>query len=311
VIWVMGGMILIENQEELAVMEEFVSSQRSCGLNVDIVDREELRRRQPHVSDRFISSTYSPDDSQVDPFLVMKGFINAGQRLGMEVRYREAAVTAEKNGAGRWQVLTSTGCIVEAENVVISAGAWSNIVGGLFDISIPIFPRRGQLLITEKIPPIGETNLWSASYMVTKLRPDLAKVRENQSEYNELGLGFSFTRTAHGNYLIGSTREEQAGFKKLVDYRALEALSRQVAHIIPLMRHVHIIRHIAGFRPATPDGKMILGPWPGKEGLYVASGHEGDGIAMAPITGKLLSDIFTGRKSITNMKELIPRCMVV
>ncbi len=32
---------------------------------------------------------------------------------------------------------------------------------------VPITPKKGQLVITEKVPSLGETNLWSASYMVT------------------------------------------------------------------------------------------------------------------------------------------------
>lgn len=293
----LGGMILIENDRDLSIMEDFVSGQRSCGLDVDIVDRTVVKHRQPHVNEKFFASTYSADDSQVDPLHVMKGFTAAGRKLGMEVLYREGVIGADQSGSGSWKLTTDSGRCVESESVVIAAGAWSGRVGDLFDISIPVSPKRGQLLITEKIPPIGETNLWTASYMVTKLRPDLV----DKIDTSALGLGFSFTRTVDGNYLIGSTRE-QAGFDKRVSYEALRALSRQVLDIIPLMRHVHIIRHIAGFRPAVADGRMILGAWPGREGLFVATGHEGDGIAMAPVTGRLLSAMVGGlspdRKSV-------------
>ena len=306
----MGCMILIENQRELAIMEEFVHNQRKCGLEVDIIDGVDLRKRQPNINRKFIASTYSANDSQVDPLLVMKGFIGAGKKLGMEVCYQEGVIGIDRNGKGCWKVTTDLGVTLEADNLVIAAGAWSGKVGELLDIDIPVQPKKGQLLITEKIPPVGETNLWTASYMVTKLRPDLIEEDTDDPLEKEIGLGFSFTRTADGNYLIGSTREH-VGFDKRASFEAVKALSNQVLDIVPLMRHVHLIRHIAGFRPEVADGRILLGEWPGIEGLFVATGHEGDGIAMAPITGKLVSDYVERRSMPAKIAELNPQRVLV
>ncbi len=301
----LGGMILIENQRDLSIMEEFVQGQRAYGVNVSIIDRKETMQRQPNINPKYIASTYSADDSQVYPMLVMKGFTEVGKKLGMEIKYRDGLADIERVGNNTWKVKTDSGNEIKADNIVIASGAWSGKVGEIFGIDIPISPKKGQLLITEKIPPVGETNLWTADYMVTKLRPELKIESELDSTLSSLGLGFSFTRTSHGNYLIGSTRED-VGFDKRATYQALNALGSQVGDIVPLMKNVHIIRHIAGFRPAVSDGKMILGSWPGMDGLFIAAGHEGDGIALAPITGKLLSDYVCGRKVPDKIKELSP-----
>lgn len=306
----MGGMILIENQRDLAVMEDFVRQQQACGLNVDIIERNEMRRRQPNINEKYIASTYSADDSQVDPLQVMKGFIGAGKKIGMEVCYQEGVIGIDRDGKGTWKVTTDLGVTVQSESLVIAAGAWSGKIGELLDIDIPVQPKKGQLLITEKIPPVGETNLWTASYVVTKLRPELAEQETADPVKAALGLGFSFTRTVDGNYLIGSTREH-VGFDKGATFEAVQALSTQVVDIIPLMKHVHLIRHIAGFRPEVKDGRIILGEWPGIEGLFVATGHEGDGIAMAPITGKLLNDYVCRRNLPEKVAELNPQRVLV
>jgi len=52
---------------------------------------------------------------------------------------------------------------------------------------------------------------------------------------------------------------------------------------------------------------MILGSCPGKEGLYVATGHEGDGVALAPITGELVSSFICQNKDESSLIELSPR----
>ena len=51
-----------------------------------------------------------------------------------------------------------------------------------------------------------------------------------------------------------------------------------------------MIRTFAGLRPYTPDGLPILGPVRNIEGFFMAAGHEGDGIALSPITGQLIAE---------------------
>ena len=66
--------------------------------------------------------------------------------------------------------------------------------------------------------------------------------------------------------------------------------------MIPALKHVPVIRTFGGLRPYTPDGLPILGRVAGLEGFIMAAGHEGDGIALSPITGELIADLIaTGR----------------
>ncbi len=301
----LGGMILIQNDNELEIVAGFAEEQRANGLDVTVIGKQEVARRQPHISDRFVASTYSPEDAQVDPFHVMQGFLDAGSRLGMEAVYHDGVTAIDQSATGGWCVTLASGRLIESETIVVAAGAWSGRIGDLLGVDIPISPKRGQLLITEKTPPVGQTNLWTASYMVTKLRPDLSDVPDDSDEA-KLGLGFSFTRTTDGNYLVGSTREPATFDKRIRSQTAMRILSEQLVRNVPIMKHVHIIRHIAGLRPASVDGKMILGEWPRLPGVFVATGHEGDGIALAPITGRKLSDLVCGKPTTGDLVELSP-----
>ena len=66
---------------------------------------------------------------------------------------------------------------------------------------------------------------------------------------------------------------------------ALQAILRHLLNIFPGFKGIHIIRSFAGLRPYTPDGKPILGPVDGVDGFVIAAGHEGDGVALAPLPG--------------------------
>ncbi len=305
-----GGTILIEDEEHLSIMEEFVASQNRYGLEVDIIDRKRLLELQPLVADDIIASTYSSRDSQVNPMLLMKAFLLGARQKGLEFISRTRATAVEKLQSG-WKLRLDSGDVVETEVLVNAAGAWANDITKLVGFEVPITPRKGQVIVTEAIPPLGETNVWSAQYIVSKLKPHETVNKPSgaaaspQTPSERFGLGFAFTGTHNGNYLIGSTRENR-GFDKSTDPEALSLLAAQVERFFPVMSKINFIRTFAGLRPSTPDGMPFLGEIPGAPGFYIAAGHEGDGIALSPVTGLVMADLITGKKPEFPMEAFNP-----
>ena len=286
-----GGTILIENDFQLKAMEEFAASQNKYGLGVEIIDKKQVRKLQPNVSDHIIASTYCSKDSQVNPMELMKGYRLAALSMGMELRTGVHPIELKQN-ASKWTARLSDGTVVESETVVNATGAYSNEICALVGMEIPITPLKGQVLVTEQLPRIGETNAWSALYIASKLKKsDLVDTTDPLAE--KYGLGFAFSGTHNGNYLIGSTREK-AGFDRTTIPEAIGLLGKQARHFFPVLANVHIIRTFAGLRPSTPDGMPFVGEIPAFPGFYMAAGHEGDGIALSPITGKVVTDMICG-----------------
>ncbi len=296
-----GGMVLIEDQQQLEVMEEYVAKQRSYGLDVKIVGREELHRRQPLVSPHVIAATYSPDDSQVNPLNLMRAFLYKGLRQSLKVV--KSGVVALDSTKGVWQAVTADGKKFSAPVVVNAAGTWAGEVAELAGIDIPIKLKKGQIAVTEPLPPLGETNIWSADYIVVKLRPDLAAKREKSAA--DLGLGLAFSQTAKGNYLLGGTREF-VGFDTETTLVGIREIIRQATRFFPVFNNAHIIRTFAGLRPATPDGLPFIGEVRDRPGFFMLAGHEGDGIALAAVSGKIMSQMICGQSLLQEVGELSP-----
>ena len=106
-------------------------------------------------------------------------------------------------------------------------------------------------------------------------------------------------QTSSGNLLLGSTREF-VGFDKRTTYEGITNILRNTSKIIPRLKNMHIIRSFAGLRPYTPDGLPILGKIQDIEGFIMAAGHEGDGMALSPITGELIAELIdTGKTRIS------------
>jgi sarcosine oxidase subunit beta len=309
-----GGTILIENDANLRLMEEFVASQNRYGLEVEIIDKAYLRKLQPHVAPDIVASTYSARDSQVNPMLLMKAFSLAAKGMGMEYLPRTKPVGISPLASG-WKISLDSGTVLEAGAVVNAAGAWANEIGKLIGFEVPITPKKGQVIVTEAVPNLGSTNVWSAQYIVSKLKPAVradakpagivsSAVRSSGAQpgndkipvaaAERFGLGFAFTGTHNGNYLIGSTREN-VGYDKTTDPEALSLIANQATRFFPVVSKLNFIRTFAGLRPSTPDGMPFLGEVPGAPGFFIAAGHEGDGIALSPITGRIIADLVTGR----------------
>lgn len=294
-----GGMILIDNEDHMSFMENYVRQQKNYGLNIELLDKKDVKKHHPHVKDGIIASTHGTEDSQVYPLYVMRAFLSKALKAGMDI-YKKTYPTELKKKSDYWVVKLENDLELETENIINAAGAWCSEIGKLIGIDIPITSKKGQIIITESIPQLGKENIWSADYIISKLNPELVNYNER---YKELGIGLSCSQASSGNYLIGSTREK-GNYNKGTDTEVIEILVNQAVDFFPIFKNVHIIRTFAGFRPACEDGKPIISEVKGHEGYYIASGHEGDGIAMAPITGKLISQMICREKTAIDVDEL-------
>ncbi len=298
-----GGMVLIESEAQLSHMQEFVRKQQALGLEVELLEQREVRKRNPLISSHVLASTYSSKDSQVNPLQVMRGFVKESTTQGLIIKRKSPVTSLESSGPFHWKVNTAGGDTYESEFVINAAGAWAPQIAALTDIKLPIRPKRGQIAVTEAIPALGKTNFWSADYIVMKLSPDFAKERDPL--LNSLGIGLSMSQAQSGNYFLGGTRE-YVGFDKVVTRTALRLILKEAVRFFPALEKTHIIRTFSGFRPAPDDGKPFMGSVPSQPGLFIAAGHEGDGIALAPLTGYALTQMILNKPLSYDLTELSP-----
>jgi sarcosine oxidase subunit beta len=143
------------------------------------------------------------------------------------------------------------------------------------------------LLVTESLPRLLHHELLDARYIAVKFGVPLGG--DPDDPVNLFGVGLALEQTHEGNIIIGNTRQF-AGHDREVAPEAVDAMLRYAVKSVPRLKDCSIIRSFAGLRPYTPDGLPLLGAVEGHEGLVLAAGHEGDGIALAPVTGRILSE---------------------
>ena len=275
-----GGLVVIESEDELAAMQLFVEKQKKHDVDVSLLSREQAREKEPALSENIIGATFSPLDSQVNPMLLTRGFLHAAQKAGATV-FTNTEVRGIELNQGRVTAVDTDRGKIETSIVINAAGAFAAGIGEMLNLTIPIKPRRGQILVTEAVPPILKRCILSAMYIAAKFNPKVAEAG---------GVGFAVEQTANGNILIGSTREF-VGFDKSTTYEGIHSIASNILRVIPKIENLHIIRAFAGLRPYTPDGLPILGKVESIDGFIMAAGHEGAGITLAPITGEMIAKL--------------------
>ena len=290
-----GGLVTIETPDEYRAMKNYVQDQQAIGLDVQLLDREQLVQKEPGLSRRITGAAYSPLDAKINPINLTLGFALAAGKHHARILTRTPVTEILVKNNRVTGVVTPQGPI-PADLVVNAAGAAAGKVSRMAGIQMPVMPRRGQIAVTHAGPPVLHHCLISAGYIAAKYNPELARTA---------GQGISMEQTENGNLLLGATREF-AGFDIGNTLGAIRKIITEAAARLPALASFQIIRTFAGLRPWTPDGLPILGPVSKLDGFVMAAGHEGDGIALSAITGELMADSLLNKKTAISLDRFSP-----
>ena len=280
-----GSMLVMESEEEMEFIRAFTQAQKDFGLQVEFLDQKETRSLQPAISPHIQASTFCPMDGEVNPFYLLVALANKIRRQGGRI-YTPCAVEGFKINEGvMTHVITERG-LIETSVVVCACGAYSSHIGRLAGVEIPIEPRRGQVLITEAIPPLIGPYIMSAKAIVAK-HSAVASAQEKTGP-PDFALGMIISQTVSGNMVLGVTYEF-AGYDTQTTVQGVTAVGRYTSTILPALRNLSVIRTFSGLRPFTKDGVPIVGPSERIPNFIIAAGHEGDGVAVSPATGMEVS----------------------
>lgn len=296
----LGGMVLIDTEEEMDIMKDFVKRQRDTGLNVELLDIKDALKIQEGLSPNLVGTTYSPDDAHVNSLELIKGYIKKATKYGADAIV-QAEVTGIKIKNGKVKGVATSKGDIDCEIVVNAAGSWASLIGEMAGIKIPIKPRKGQIILTEEVPPYIKHDIISANYITAKYNINREKVADDP--LMELGIGLAINQCHKGNVFIGATREFE-GYSTDNTRTAIKRILSYAGRLIPGIKEFNIIRTFAGLRPYTPDGLPIIGFVDEIEGFFIAAGHEGDGICLSPVTGKIASDLIIDNKTFMNAEKL-------
>lgn len=151
---------------------------------------------------------------------------------------------------------------------VVSAGAWTANLLAETQLSLPISPVKGQMIVFRARPRlVSNIIVYRHRYLIPR---------------------------ADGRILVGST-VEPTGFVKETTNVARSELYAAAIELVPELKVCPIEHHWAGLRPGSPDDAPFIGEHPGIKGLFVCAGHYRNGFATGPASARLVVDMMLGR----------------
>lgn len=285
-----GGMVIALNQAELEYVQGLVARLRASGVPVELLDNKAAREIQPALIPKLLAASYCALDCHLNPLRVSPGFARAAQRLGAGIRTRTEVTGIDVQNGRVTGVLTSLGRI-DTPIAINAAGIWAPAIAQMVGVELAVAPRRGQLLVTEALPVVVKGRVFGARYLMGKLKKLGSDGGATGDSYSS---GMAVGQQPHGNFIIGATREF-VGEDTSTTHEAIMDLARQTVELFPILHKVQVIRVFSGLRPAAIEGVPTIRRYSEPEGFIVAAGHEGDGICLSPITGKIVAEIVAGR----------------
>lgn len=256
-----GTLWLAENEAELAHCRTMATRLADAGVQAELLDERSLREAEPNLRHGLPGALRVAGDWSIYAPAAARGLLRHDR-----IRFRMGE-------AKEWEA--------EGPPAVFALGDRTPEVFP----DLPVRPRRGHLAITDRCPGLVFHQLVELGYLS----------RAHGSA--DATISFNVQPRASGQVLIGSTRE-YAGFDSSTSRTTLAATCRLAAHWVPALGAMPILRSWVGFRPDTPDHRPYIGQH--RSGAWVAAGHEGLGITLAPVTGHLIADLALCREPIVD-----------
>lgn len=280
-----GSILVCENDKEMEAANKWVRQQQEAGLDFRMLNREDLRNESKYFADDLYGGLECKTDSTVNPYMLTFSMFHSAKKLGVKIHQNTEVTNLKVEANGEFTIET-TNEVFTAKKVVNACGVWAPVIGKMLDVEVPIIPRKGQLIVASRQQPVGLRKVMEFGYLISKFGGE--RVVDPITE--KYGVALVFEPTESQNFLIGSSREF-GGFTTKVNHEVTKTIARRAVRFYPKIADMTVIRTYAGLRPWTEDHLPIISEVEEIPGFYIAAGHEGDGISLAAVTGKLIEEM--------------------
>jgi D-amino-acid dehydrogenase len=272
-----GMLFVARGSRALEAEHRVLREHQALGYDGEVrrLTAEEVRSEEPGLGDGITGGVFASAEGHVRPETVTAGVAARLGEVGVEIR-EHTPVESVVRSNGAWALVTADGG-VEADRVVLAGGVATAKLLAPFGVRLPLLGAKGYSLTLEQ-PPI-------------KLKRPIYLV-EDKVGVSPYDGAIRLAGTLELGSKPGEIHAKRVAGIREAGARALRDWSPDLDWSI-----------WTGERPLLPDGLPAIGPVPGNQGLFVATGHAMLGVTLAPTTAELLAPaVLDGRPSL----ELAP-----
>ncbi|MFC1579609.1 NAD(P)/FAD-dependent oxidoreductase [Thermodesulfobacteriota bacterium] len=281
-----GYLFMAFQEKHLAMFEANKTLMGEMGLNVELLDPDEISRLWPFLrTDDLMGGAYTEKDGYAGPYEVLQGYIKGARRTGATLFEGVEATAIEVDRGRVCAVWTSTGERVKTPLVINAAGPQAASVAAMAGLDLPVTPIRRQVFFTDPFSDLPET-----FPLVIDLEHGWYMRREGQG------------------ILLSGPQDSESSFNEETDFQGREWAAELSVDRVPILEKARIMRGWAGLYEVSPDQHAILGEFPELKGFICANGFSGHGFQHSPATGLLVAELATeGRVRTLDIHSLRPQ----
>lgn len=260
-----GLLYLVRDEPHLGEWVAMYDDLRALGFDGDteLLDRAAVQRLEPAVNPAIAGGMIGRRERHVRPETLTAGLCAWLREHGTEIREGVHVRGLLQRRAG-WELVTSDGR-EPADQVVVAGGIWTRDLLASLGVRVPLEAAKGYSITAGNGAGSPRLPLY------------LTEIKVGASPF------------AGAVRLAGTL--ELGGRDLSVDTRRVDAIARGARDYLASWRPEQGRVDWAGLRPLLPDGVPLVGAVPGRDGLYVATGHGMLGVTLAPATGEALAEL--------------------
>ena len=251
----------------LAAGREDAALGRRFGFESAILSGDEAREHEPALSDAIVGAIRYPVGATLDPYRFVVELAERAARLGARIRTGADVARVLVRGGAVAGVELQGGEVVEADVVLLAAGAYTAGLTRPLGLRLPLQGAKGYH--RDYDPKDGATPGLRTACII--------------------GESAIFCADLGGFVRLAGTLEF-SGLNEDMRRSRLEQLTIGARQSFRGMGDAAPISEWCGLRPCLPDGLPAIGAAPGIPGLFVATGHAMMGLTLGPVTGQLVAE---------------------
>ena len=265
-----GNLRLGKNEEHAKILTGLADRARACGLDVRMIDGDEVRRINPYLSEEVTVASWCPTDGHANPLTTTLGYCKMARRMGVRFITGETVVQLRKVRGQLRQVITKNN-VYEGGQVLLAAGLHSRELAGTVGIDIPMTSSLLEALVTEAQPHMFDQMLGTAE------------------------ADFYGHQTKHGSFVFGGSSGLEPFNKDngtpVTSSMTAPCICRGIMKYFPDLADARIVRTWAGWSDKSADGVPVLGGVGEVPGLYLACAFTGHGFGISPAVGQQMAKL--------------------
>lgn len=262
-----GQLLLYETKTEMDRDAAGLKIRRNRGVQVEILNQDELRQLEPALAPIFQHAAFLPEQGQcANPFALVQRL--AAQFAADGGVIKRAEVKSIEFGGNRPAHLRTDQDLKKFDQLVIAAGAWSGTLAYQLRNPVPLETERG--------------------YHVTVADPGVA----TRIQAMWVRRAFVATPMEMGMRFAGTV--ELAGLDAPPNPARARVLLDHGKRMVPGIKTAKTTTWM-GHRPGLPDTLPVIDHSPHFANVYFAFGHGHTGLIAGAVTGRIISDLISGR----------------